>query len=74
MKVKAAPGLLVPKENRPRVYISDKRFETVPNTAYYLRLVACADLIVASNTGNGQTKPAQPKKRATKVTTIKGSK
>lgn len=74
MKVKAAPGLLVPKENRPRSYISDKRFETVPDTAYYLRLAACADLIVARHTGNGKPKPAPTEKRAAKVTTIKGSK
>lgn len=68
MKVKAAPGLLVPKENRPRSYITGSKVETVPDTAYYLRLVACADLIIASSTGNSKTsasgKNAQPKKRA----------
>ena len=72
MKVKAAPGLLVPKANRPRSYITDSKVETVPDSAYYLRLVACADLIVASNTG--KTKPASTQKRAAKVTTIKGNK
>ena len=70
----------MPKENRPRSYITDRKAETVPDTAYYLRLVACADLIVASSTGNSKTsasdKIALPKKRAVtaQCVTTKGSK
>lgn len=45
MRVTAAPGLQVPREGRPRAYITDAAFIDVPDTAYYRRLVACGDLV-----------------------------
>lgn len=49
MKVKAAPGINVPKEDKPREYITDAEVVDVPDTAYYLRRVAEGDLIDATN-------------------------
>lgn len=46
MKVKAAPGLQVPKEDKPREYITDADVVDVPDTAYYLRRVTEGDLVV----------------------------
>lgn len=45
MKVKAAKGLRVPKENRANDYIEDTPIE-VSETVYYRRLVADGDLIL----------------------------
>lgn len=45
MKVKAAPGLKVPKEGKPREYITDGNAVTVPGTAYYRRLVRDGSLV-----------------------------
>lgn len=46
MKVKAAPGLMCPMEEKPREYITDAdKGVVVPDTAYYLRLVADGSLI-----------------------------
>lgn len=50
MQVLAAPGLKVPKEEKPRDYITDTPPEgeagyTVPDTVYYLRRVIEGDLI-----------------------------
>lgn len=45
MRVTAAPGLQVPKEGRPRAYITDAAIIDVPDSAYYRRLVACGDLV-----------------------------
>lgn len=45
MKVKAAPGIQVPKEDKPREFITDAEAVEVPNSAYYLRIVADGDLI-----------------------------
>lgn len=49
MKVKAAPGIKVPQENKPREYITDAEVVDVPDTAYYLRRCADSDLIVTSD-------------------------
>lgn len=59
MLVKAAPGLKVPLEGKPRSYITDTPPDgevgfTVPDSAYYLRRVADGDLVVVD--------PAKPKK------------
>lgn len=46
MKVQAAPGLKVPREDDPRKYITD--FEPVeldPVTGYYIRRLADGDLV-----------------------------
>lgn len=45
MKVKAAPGIQVPKEDKPREFITEAEVVEVPNSAYYLRIVADGDLI-----------------------------
>lgn len=45
MQVKAAPGIQVPKEDKPREYIADAVSVDVPETAYYLRRVADGDLV-----------------------------
>ncbi len=45
MKAKAAPGIKVPKEDKPREYITDAEAVDLPDTAYYLRRVAEGDLI-----------------------------
>lgn len=43
--VKAAPGLLVPKEGAPRKYITGDAPQDVPASAYYLRRIADGDLV-----------------------------
>ena len=63
MKVKAAPGLKVPREGRPREYITDQ-IEDVPASAYYRRLVADGSLL------NMDTNPA----RVAEVSAAKGGK
>lgn len=50
MIVIAAPGLQVPKEDKPRDYITDTAPDgevgfVVPDSAYYLRRLAEGDLI-----------------------------
>lgn len=45
MKVVAAPGLQVPKEDKPREYITQDEEVEVPESAYYLRRVADGDLV-----------------------------
>lgn len=55
MLVKAAPGLKVPMEEKPRVYITDtppdgEQGYTVPETAYYLRRLADGDLVTVKPT------------------------
>jgi hypothetical protein len=47
MLVKAAPGLQVPKENKPREYITEANAVEVPGSAYYMRRLACGDLVLA---------------------------
>jgi hypothetical protein len=48
MIVKAIPGLLVPKEDQPREYITQDEEVDVPDSAYYLRRVADGDLVRVS--------------------------
>lgn len=47
MKVMAAPGTQCPKEDKPRSYITDTVAVDVPETAYYLRLIADGSLVLA---------------------------
>jgi len=47
MEVIAAPGLQCPMEDKPRSYITDAKPVTVPETAYYLRLLADGSLVPA---------------------------
>lgn len=54
MLVKAAPGLRVPKEAKPRQYITEDAAVEVPGSVYYRRCLAQGDLVLA----------AQPAKKA----------
>lgn len=47
IKVKAAPGVQVPREDNPRRYIGPDEAVTVARSAYYLRQVSAGDLLVA---------------------------
>lgn len=46
MKVIATKGIKVPKEDKPREYITDAEPVDVPETAYYLRRIADGDLVI----------------------------
>jgi hypothetical protein len=59
MKAKAAPGLKVPKEGKPRKYILDGKTVDLPDTAYYRRLVRDGSLVETD-------KPAAPSPDAAK--------
>lgn len=48
MKVTAAPGIQVPKEDDPRSYITADEAVEVPDSAYYLRMLADGDLVVSA--------------------------
>lgn len=48
MKVKAAPGLTVPKEGAPRQYIGSDVVD-VPGSPYYRRLVKDGSLILETD-------------------------
>lgn len=45
MKVIAAKGKQVPREDKPRVYIGDELIVEVPRSAYYLRRIAGKELL-----------------------------
>lgn len=47
MLVRAAPGIKVPMEEKPRDYITDAAPIDVPESAYYLRRLADGDLVQA---------------------------
>lgn len=50
MFVKAAPGIKVPKEDKPHDYIEQEVVEVPDDSAYYLRRINDGDLIVAEQT------------------------
>lgn len=67
MQVLAAPGLKVPKEDKPRDYITDTPPDgevgfTVPDTVYYLRRVLEGDLIDLAAPAAEVAAPAKAKK------------
>lgn len=47
MQVIAAKGIQVPKEDKPRDYITDSQSVEVPDTVYYRRRIADGDLLPA---------------------------
>ena len=49
MKVKAAPGLLVPKLDQPRRYITDDKPVEVAEHEYYRRLLLAGDLVLVAD-------------------------
>lgn len=69
MFVKAAPGLKVPKENKPRDYIGDGVIEPVEDSAYYLRRVSDGDLVEVDE----KEYAAQMKAAAKKIATPEGA-
>lgn len=52
MLVQSKSGTRCPKEGKPRQYIDDKAAVEVPDSAYYLRLVAEGSLVVATETAS----------------------
>lgn len=46
IKVKAAPGVQVPREDSPRRYIDPDAVTEVERTAYYLRQISAGDLLI----------------------------
>lgn len=48
LTVIAAPGLNVPREDKPTKYIDDAQAVSVPASAYYRRRLACGDLLPAA--------------------------
>lgn len=47
MQVIAAKDIQVPKEDKPRDYITDSQSVEVPDTVYYRRRIADGDLLPA---------------------------
>jgi hypothetical protein len=60
MKVVAAPGLKVPKEDKPREYITQDEEVEVADSAYYLRRVSDGDLVRVDIKAGG-VKTGKPK-------------
>ncbi|EHP39425.1 hypothetical protein OR16_31739 [Cupriavidus basilensis OR16] len=63
MRVKAAPGIRFPREDKPRNYIEQDETE-VPATAYYLKAIVDGDLVDLD-----AAKPAASKAAASTNTT-----
>lgn len=66
LQVKAAAGLSVPMEDKPRNYITDAEAVTVADSTYYQRRLADGDLVLqeapADAAGNQDTAPAAASK------------
>ena len=60
MKVKAKPGIKVPVENRPHVYIEQVPVEIAPSL-YYRRLLLQGDLIEVNETRSKETRLKEKK-------------
>ncbi|WP_047396548.1 DUF2635 domain-containing protein [Chitinibacter sp. ZOR0017] len=54
MNVIAAPGLEVPMEEKPRVFITDAAAVDVPETIYYQRRLLDGDLLLATASAEAQ--------------------
>ncbi len=69
LKVKAAAGLSVPMEDKPRSHISDAEVVTVADSTYYQRRLADGDLVLQDEQSDttaddqGAAPAAAPKKR-----------
>ncbi|WP_054285949.1 hypothetical protein [Gulbenkiania mobilis] len=66
MKVKAAPGIQVPQEDKPREFITEAEEVEVSNTTYYLRLVADGDLVDLDEVDESLTADTNRVKRVAK--------
>jgi hypothetical protein len=65
LQVKAAAGLSVPMEHKPRTYINDSQVVTVADSTYYQRRLADGDLVLQDGaqvagavSSDGDKKPA----------------
>ena len=65
MFVKAAPGLKVPKENKPHDYIVDGVIEQIEESAYTLRRLSDGDLVEVGEKEYAAQQKAAAKKIAT---------
>lgn len=65
MRVKAAPGLNVPREENPRKYITDAEPVDIEMTGYYIRRMADGDLVEVAGA------QPDPTSRGGKTTTTK---
>jgi len=62
MKVIAKQDTKCPKENKPRVYISDSVASDVPNSPFYRRLIADGSLIKMEEKEEVKTKAKKTEK------------
>ncbi|WP_405424316.1 DUF2635 domain-containing protein [Pantoea stewartii] len=67
MKVKANTGVLVPREDNPRRYVSDTEALDVPESSYYLRRIADGDLLRIEENETASDAAALPAPAATPV-------
>ncbi|WP_370607939.1 hypothetical protein [Citrobacter meridianamericanus] len=72
MKVKAATGVKVPREENARRYITSDSNVTVEDSAYYRRQISAGDLILVTSTDNKKAgKPAdKPQDDAQEVNSV----
>lgn len=68
MRVQAAPGLKVPREDDPRTYITDAEPVDIEMTGYYIRRMADGDLVEVAA---AQPDPTATGGRAKSSTTTK---
>lgn len=50
MKIQAAPGLKVPRDDNPRKYITDSAPVEIEMTGYYIRRMSSGELIEVKTT------------------------
>lgn len=60
MLVQAKKGARCPKERKNREYITDREPVDVPESAYYLRLIADGSLVEIAKTSGEQPPPEPP--------------
>lgn len=65
MRVQAAPGLKVPREEDPRKYITDGEPVEIEMTGYYVRRMADGDLVEVAGAQSGPTSQGGTKRPAT---------
>lgn len=70
MKVKAAPGVKVPREENARRYITSDTDVTVEDSAYYRRQISAGDLILVTGTDNKKAVKTADKSDAQEVNSV----
>lgn len=61
LRVKARPGVKVPREGRPRTHITDQQAATVTCSSYYRRALKDGDLVELDPKTDKPVKPAKMK-------------